>query len=68
MGDIKLNREVVKKTIHGLSAEDIARLRKAGKMVLVKEGIPFTPAFLLAFLIMVFSFLVLKVDWMTLLF
>jgi Flp pilus assembly protein protease CpaA len=68
MGDIKLNRGVVKKTVHGLSAEDIAKLRKAGKMVLIKEGIPFTPAFLLAFLITVLFFLVLKVDWFYFLF
>ena len=68
MGDIKLNHGTIKKTVHGLSASDIAKLRKAGKMVLVKEGIPFTPAFLLAFLIMGFFFLVLKVDWLAVLF
>ena len=68
MRDIKLNRGIVKKTVHGLSAEDVAKLRKAGKLVSVKEGIPFTPAFLIAFLIMVSFFLVLKVDLMTFLF
>jgi len=68
IGDIKLNKGVVKKTVHGLSAEDIVKLRKAGKMVLIKEGIPFTPAFLAAFLVMVFFFLVLKVDWFYFLF
>lgn len=68
ISDIKLNHGIIKKTVHGLSVEDIVNLRKAGKMVLIKEGIPFTPAFLLAFLIMVFSFLVLKVDWMAFLF
>jgi Flp pilus assembly protein protease CpaA len=68
MGDIKLKNGTIKKTVHGLSAEDIARLRKAGKMVFIKDGIPFTPAFLVAFLIMVFFFLVLKVDWFYFLF
>ncbi len=50
----------VKKTIHGLSADDIIKLRKAGKKVLIKEGIPFTPAFLFSFLVMVFFWGVLE--------
>ena len=52
--DIKLGRGVIKKTVHGLNAEDIMRLKKKGKKVLIREGIPFVPAFLMAFLIMVF--------------
>ena len=52
--DIKIGRRVIKKDVDGLSAEDIALLRKYNKKVLVKKGIPFTPAFLFAFIIMVF--------------
>jgi len=52
--DVKLNGKVIKKTVHGLSLGDIVKLKKAGKKVLIKEGIPFTPAFLIAFVIMVF--------------
>ena len=68
VGDIKLRGYVVKKSVHGLGEEDIERLRKAGKMVLVKEGIPFTPAFLFAFLAMVFFFSFSGLDFLALLF
>ncbi len=54
VSDIKVERGVVKKTVHGLSAEDIARLKRAGKKVLIREGIPFTPAFLAAFIMVFF--------------
>ncbi|MDO8508896.1 MAG: A24 family peptidase [Nanoarchaeota archaeon] len=55
--DIRVGGRVIKKTVHGLSLEDIVLLKKAGKEVYIKEGIPFTPAFLFA-LIMVFFFLI----------
>ena len=55
--DVKIGRSVIKRSVHGLSLEDIKRLRKAKKRVLIKEGIPFTPAFLAAFLIMGYVFL-----------
>ena len=60
--DVKLNRGVIKKNVHGLSAEDIIKLKKYGKKVLIMEGIPFTPAFLIAFLFMVFFWAVLGFD------
>ncbi len=52
--EIKVGNYVVKKSVHGLSWEDIMKLRKAGKKVLIKDGIPFTPAFLISFASMVF--------------
>lgn len=52
--DIRVGRGVIRKTVHGLSLSDIAKLRKAGRKVLIKEGVPFVPAILAAFLIMVF--------------
>lgn len=58
--DVRIGRGVVKKTVHGLSAGDIVRLKRAGRKVLIREGIPFTPAFLAAFLITVFFWPVLK--------
>lgn len=56
-GDIvlKINgkRHVIKKSMHGLTLEDIRILKRAGgnRRILIKEGIPFTPAFLLALLV-----------------
>ena len=62
VSDVRFNRGIIKKTVHGLSLEDIAKLKKAGKKVLIKEGIPFVPAFLLAFLIMALFWGVLGFD------
>ena len=55
--DIIINSKIkIKKTVHGLSLEDIKLLRKYKKKVLIKEGIPFTPAFLFALIIMALVF------------
>ena len=53
--DIRLvGGRVIRKSVHGLSLEDIMRIKKygKGKKVLIKEGIPFTPAFLGALIVM----------------
>jgi Flp pilus assembly protein protease CpaA len=63
VGDIRLKGYVVRKTVHGLSIEDIKHLRKAGKKIYVKEGVPFVPAILIAFLVMVFFLAVLGLDF-----
>lgn len=52
--DVKVGSKIVKKTVHGLSLKDIEILRKAKKKVWIKQGIPFSPAFLLALAAMVF--------------
>lgn len=59
VSDVKVGSKIIKKTVHGLSIKDIEILRKAKKKVLIEEGIPFTPAFLLALLFMVFAYLFL---------
>lgn len=48
--DVHIGSHTVKKTVHGLSLKDIELLRKAKKKVLIREGVPFVPAFLLAYL------------------
>ncbi len=50
VSDVSVGRKVIKKTVHGLSMEDILLLRRAGKKVLIKSGVPFAPAFLIALL------------------
>ncbi len=57
--DVRVGGRIIRKSVHGLSFNDIKLLKKYGKGVLVKQGIPFAPAFLFAFVIMVFSYLVL---------
>ena len=64
--DVKLRNGWVRKSVHGLSVEDILKLRKAGKKVLIKEGVPFVPAILMAFIVMVFFLAVLGFDFLNL--
>ena len=47
--DIKVGKRVVKADWDGLSLEDVRLLGK-NKKVLIKEGLPFVPAFLIAFM------------------
>ena len=49
--DFKVGRKVIEADWGGLSLEDIALIKKSGKKkVEIKEGLPFVPAFLVAFL------------------
>ncbi len=50
--DITVSGRTIRKSVHGLTKQDITFLRKHTKNVLIREGIPFAPAFLLAFLLM----------------
>jgi len=52
--NIKIGKKTIKKSVHGLSFEEIKLLRKANRKVLIKEGIPFTPAFLLSLMALFF--------------
>lgn len=56
--DISVNGKVIKKNFAGLKFDEILLLRKSGKKVLIKTGVPFAPAFLFAlsfFLILRYS-------------
>ena len=54
--DVRIGWKVIKKSVHGLSLEEIKFLKKGRGDVLIKEGIPFTPAFLVSLLVMAFVF------------
>ncbi|MBS3076989.1 prepilin peptidase [Candidatus Pacearchaeota archaeon] len=50
--EIKLNSKItIQKSVHGLSFQDIQLLRKYHKSALIKQGIPFVPAFLITLII-----------------
>ena len=51
--EVKVGRKKVKPNWEGLSEEDLEILKKYRGKVLVKEGIPFTPSFLFAFIILI---------------
>jgi len=60
----KGNRVLVRKNLEGISSEEILVLKKSSVgHVLVKEGIPFTPSFLMAYL-----FMLLVGNWLKFLF
>lgn len=61
--DISVGGRVIKKTVHGLDVKDILLLRKYNKSIMVKQGVPFVPAFLFALMFMVFFYLVLRLDF-----
>jgi len=60
---IKVAGKTINASVHGLSLEDIALLRKKRKSVFIKQGVPFVPAFLLAYGLMVFFFLTGGLGW-----
>ena len=49
--NVKVGGKIIKKNVHGLSLKEIRFLKKNKKNVLIKEGIPFTPAFFFAFIL-----------------
>lgn len=51
--DVRVGRKTIKADWDGLSLEDIGLLN-AKKKIKIKEGLPFVPAFLIAFLVYVF--------------
>lgn len=59
---VKVADKTIYASVHGLSIEDIALLRKKHKSVFIKQGVPFVPAFLLAYALMVFFFLTEGLD------
>ena len=63
VSNVKIGKRTIKSSIHGLSDKDIKLIKKFGKKVKVKEGIPFVPAFLLTFIIMVFFFALKGQDY-----
>jgi len=56
LGDIKVGKSLIKKSVHGLSSKDIMILRNHHKSIYVKEGVAFVPVFFISFLIMVFFY------------
>ena len=54
--DVKVGKQIIKKKVDGLSKEETVVLKKFGKKVWIREGIPFSISFLLAFMVFVFLF------------
>ncbi|MBW6442612.1 A24 family peptidase [Patescibacteria group bacterium] len=52
--DVKLKRGLIKANWGGLRKEDIIKIKKEKKRVKIREGIAFSPVFLIAFIIFIF--------------
>lgn len=52
--DVKVRKKIIKSKWDGLSKEEISLLKKNKKQVLIKYGIPFAPAFLVSYLILIY--------------
>ncbi|MBU3913310.1 MAG: prepilin peptidase [Nanoarchaeota archaeon] len=51
---VRIGKKIVKPYWEGLSSEELKILRKYGRRVKIRVGIPFVPGFLIAFLILVY--------------
>jgi len=54
MENVRIGKKTIKPSVDGLSKNDIILIKKANKKVLIKDGIPFVPAILIAILISLF--------------
>lgn len=50
--DIKLGKKTIKATWHGLTKNEISLIKKKYKKVSIRQGIPFSPVFLIAFILL----------------
>ncbi|MEM2089599.1 MAG: A24 family peptidase [Candidatus Pacearchaeota archaeon] len=52
--EVKIKNKIIKPSVDGLTKKDIQEIKKANKKVLIQDGIPFVPVFLLALLTSLF--------------
>jgi Flp pilus assembly protein protease CpaA len=58
--DIKIGNKIIEAKWSGLSKEEIILLRKRKKRVLIRQGIPFSPVFLISYLFLIYALIVQK--------
>ncbi len=51
--DLRVGKKLIKSNWDGLSKKDIRQIKKNYKTVKIKQGIPFTPVFLISFLVLI---------------
>ena len=62
--DVKISKnKIIKANWEGLSLKEIKLLKKSKKQILIRQGIPFVPVFLIAFLVLIYVYLVLRIDF-----
>ena len=61
--DVRVGKKVISASIHGLTQSEIELLRKLKKKVFIRDGVPFVPAFLFAYALMVYAFASESLDF-----
>lgn len=59
--DVKIGNKKIKANWDGLEKKDIDYLKRKHKLIKIRQGIPFTPSFLISFLILIFVYF-FKID------
>ncbi len=54
--DVKIKGKTIKADWGGLTKEDIKLLKKSNRKILIREGIPFTPVFLISFVLLILMY------------
>ncbi|MBU0893850.1 MAG: prepilin peptidase [Nanoarchaeota archaeon] len=52
--DVKVGKKLIKANWDGLSKKEIELLNKKSKLVLIRQGIPFSPVFFISFIILIY--------------
>ena len=55
--DVKIGKRVIEAHWEGLSSSEIQFLRKNMKFVSIRQGIPFSPVFLISYLVLIIFFI-----------
>jgi len=53
--DVRVGGRIIKSNFNGLSSEEIKLIKKHRKEILIKGGLPFVPAFVIAFVLYIFG-------------
>ena len=61
--NVKIGKKLIRANWDGLSGDEIRMLVRARKKVFIRQGIPYTPVFLIAFLILNYVVLFTEFSW-----
>ena len=59
--DLKIGKKTIRARWEGLDNEEINFLKKKKKNILIRQGIPFSPVFLISYLILIYMLLIQKI-------
>jgi len=58
--DVRIGKRTIKANWEGLSDKEIKLIKKHKKSVLIKQGIPFVPVFLISFLVLIYLYFIYR--------